>query len=178
MLVHVHGMRAPTGITTGSIVPNSSCARCKPDLECVEENAVRVVWIHGDSLVVPVLGIIALATATVSKRAALRAFQVTPSPAAVRGSPGAELAAVGVATAAIAIKNNGLGLSVNVIGVTRRDCDVDSSELVGGANTGSIPTAYGIVARRAGTCIHRRTRGVRAAGHLITEHEAISIAGN
>src|ERR1700747_3517401 len=102
MLVHMRGMRAPTGITTGSIVPNSSCARCKPDLESVDENAVGVVWIDGDSLVVPVLGIVALATATVPRRAALRAFHITPSPAAVCGGPGAELAAVGVATAAIA----------------------------------------------------------------------------
>ena len=69
-------------------------------------------------------------------------------------------------------------MSVNVIGVTRRDCDVDSSELVGGAITGSGPTAYGIVARRAAAGVHRRTRRVRAAGDLITKHESISIAGN
>src|SRR5206468_6764371 len=98
VLVHVDRMWAHAGITTGSIVPDSSRARCKPDLERVDENAVGVVWIHLDSLVVPVLGIVALAVVTVSKRAALRALHITPTPATVCGSPGAELAAVGVAT--------------------------------------------------------------------------------
>src|SRR5437773_3972141 len=170
-------MWARAGITTGSIVPDSSRTRCKPHLERVEKDPVRIVWVHCDSLVVPVLGIVALAVVTVSKRAALRALHITPTPATVCGSPGAELAAVGAA-AAVVIPNDGLRLSVDVIGVTRRDCDVDSSELVGAAITGSSPTAYGIVARRAVTCIHRRTRGVRAADHLITKHEPISIAGN
>src|SRR5215469_886764 len=178
MLVHVHGMRAPAGITTGGIVPDSSCTRCKPDLECVQENAVGVVRIHRDSLVVPVLGIVALGIVTVSKRAALGAFHITPSPAAVCGSPGAELAAVGVTTTGVVIKLNRTRLSVNVIRVTRRDSDVDASELVGGANTGSGPTAYGIVARRAGACVHRRTCRVRAASDLCAKYESISIAGN
>src|SRR5215472_10394075 len=139
MLVHVDDV--PASITTGSIVPGSSGPCCKPNVEGVKEHAVGIVRIDRDSLVVPVLRIIA-STGNGIDRAALGAFHITPTAAAIRGSPGAKLAAVGIATTAVVIKNNGTRLGVNVIGVTRRDCDVDSSELVGATTTGSCPTAY------------------------------------
>src|SRR6266516_2717055 len=95
MLIHVNGTCAPAvGITAGGIVPHSSRTRCKPHIERVEKHPVRIVRIHGDSLVVPVLGIVALATSAVSERAALRAFHVSPARAAVCGSPGAKLATI------------------------------------------------------------------------------------
>src|SRR6267154_2552472 len=106
-----------------------SRARCKPHIERVEEDAVRIVWVHGDSLVVPVLGIIACGIRAVSERAALRTFHVSPARATVCGSPGTQLAATGAA-AAIAIRNNRLALRVNVIRVAWRDSDVNSPELV------------------------------------------------
>src|SRR4029077_11068329 len=111
---------------------------------------------------------------------ALRAFHVSPARPTIAGSPGAELAAVGVATTAVVIPKNGLRLSINVIGVTRRHCDVDASKLVTATTTwtGSGPTAYRIVTRGPSTGVHRRTCRVRAADHLITKHEPISIAGN
>src|SRR5580765_7903770 len=96
MLIHVNGTCAPAiRITAGDIVPHSARARCKPHIKRVEKDPVRIVWIHGDSLVVPVLGIIALARGggAVSERAALRTFHVSPAPATVRASPGAQLAA-------------------------------------------------------------------------------------
>src|SRR5438874_12508223 len=175
MLIYVHRAWVPSVITARGIVPHISCARCKPDVEGVEEDAVGVIWVNSDALIVPVLRII---HATVSERAALRALHITPTRAAIRGSPGAELATIRIAATAVVIPNDGLCLSVNVICVTRRDCDVDASELVGAATTGSVPTTDRIVARRAASGIHGRTRRVRAAGHLITKHESVSIAGN
>src|SRR6266403_1592093 len=98
MLIHVHGTCRPAvRITARDIVPHSSRARCKPHIERVEEDAVRIVWVHGDSLVVPVLGIIACGIRAVSERAALRTFHVSPARATVCGSPGTQLAAIGAA---------------------------------------------------------------------------------
>src|SRR6476469_509155 len=100
MLIHVHGTCRPAvRITARDIVPHSSRARCKPHIERVEEDAVRIVWVHCDSLVVPVLGIIACGIRAVSERAALRAFHVSPGAAAVGCRPGAELTAIGAAAA-------------------------------------------------------------------------------
>ena len=131
MLVHVHRTcAAGVGITAGGIVPHCSCARCKPNVESVEEHAVGIVRVDRDSLVVPVLRIVAGGILAVSERAALRAFHVSPAGAAICGSPGAKLATSCAATTAIAIPNDGLRLRVDVIRVTRRDCDVDASELV------------------------------------------------
>src|SRR4029434_1868904 len=130
MLVHMHGTWVRAGITTGDIVPHSSRARGKPNVICVEEDAVGVVRVHRDSLIVPVLRII---EATVTERTALRAFHISPAGAAICRSPCTKWATVGIA--ASAIPNNGLRLRVNVIWITWRDCDVDASKLVGAAIT-------------------------------------------
>src|SRR5437764_15137961 len=100
MLVHVHGMWVGAGITTGSIVPDSSRARCEPHVVSIEEYPVRIVRIYGDSLIVPVLRII---EATVTQRTALRTFHVSPGASAIRRSTAAELAARGTAATAIAV---------------------------------------------------------------------------
>src|SRR5436309_6794384 len=139
-------MWAHAGITTGSIVPHSSRARCKPDIEGVEKHPVRVIRIHCDSLVVPVLRVIAGAVIAVSERAALRALHITPTPATVRGSPGTELAAIGAA-ATVAIRRDGLALCVNVIWVARRDANVNSPELVAGVDVNKRRTAAGVHGR-------------------------------
>src|SRR5207248_2831044 len=124
MLIYVHWAWVPSGITARGIVPHISCARCKPDVEGVEEDAVGVIWVNSDAGIVPVLRII---HATVSERAALSALHITPTRAAIRGGPGAELATFRIAATAVVIPNDGLCLGVNVICVTRRDCDVDAS---------------------------------------------------
>ncbi|PYJ69612.1 MAG: hypothetical protein DME76_08375 [Verrucomicrobia bacterium] len=178
MLIHVHRKWAPAGITAGGIGPYRSRARRQPDLERIDENPVRIVRINSDSLVVPVLGIVALATSAVPEGAALRTFHVSPARATICGSPCTKLATVGTAATGVAIPNDGLRLCVDVICVTRRDCDVDASELVGTAITGSGPTNNWIVARCAAAGIHGRTRRVRAAGHLITEDEPVGITGD
>src|SRR5437870_2539117 len=175
MLVHVHGTWVPAGITTGDIVPYCPGPGSKPHIKGVKENAVGVVRVHRDSLVVPVLRIV---EATVTERTALRTFHVSPAGAAICGSPCTKLATVGTAATAVAIPNNGLGLRIDVIWITRRDCDVDASELVGAAITSSGPKLNGIVARCAGACIHGRTRRVRATGHLIAEDEPVGISGD
>src|SRR5262245_24661568 len=116
MLIHVNGACVPAvRITAGGIVPHSARARCKPHVERVEKDPGRMVWVHCDSLVVPVLGIVALATSAVSERAALRALHISPARATVCGSPGAKLAAISTAAAAVAIGRDGLALCVNVI---------------------------------------------------------------
>src|SRR5438552_3612548 len=81
-----------------------------------------------------------------------------------------------IAKTAVVIPNDGLRLCVDVVRVTRRDCDIDASQLVGGANTGSVAAANRIVARRAVTRIHGRSSSVRTAGYLVTKHEPVRIA--
>ena len=148
MLIHVHGTRVPAvRISAGGIVPHSSRARRKPDVKRIEEDAVRVVRIDGDSLVVPVLWIVALATSAVSKRAALRALHITPVRAAVCGSPGADLAASGIAAPAIIVTNNGLHLSVDVVRVARRDSNLNSTQLIAGVDINKRRAAPGIHGR-------------------------------
>src|SRR6266436_1901606 len=154
MLVHVHGTWVPAGITTGDIVPYCPGPGSKPHIKGVKENAVGVVRVHRDSLVVPVLRIV---EATVTERTALRTFHVSPAGAAICGSPCTKLATVGTAATGVAIPNDGLRLRVNVIGITWRDCDVDASKLVGAAITGSGPTNNWIVARCTAAGIHGRT---------------------
>src|SRR6266536_3848584 len=170
MLIHVHGTCVPAvRITAGGIVPDSSRARCKPDLKRIEEDPVGIIRIYGDSLVVPVLRIIALTASTVSKRAALRTVHESPACATVCASPGADLATSGVAAATIIVTDDGLGLGIDVIRVARRDSNIYSTQLIAGGD---------INKRRASAGIHVRTSRIRAAGHCITEHKAIGIAGD
>src|SRR5439155_22759661 len=109
--------------------------------------AVRIVWVHGDSLVVPVLGIIALATSAVSERATLRALHISPARAAVCGSPGAKLATIRTAATTVAIRRDGLALCVNVVRITRRDGNVNSPELVAGSGIDKRASAAGVHGR-------------------------------
>ena len=115
------------GIATGDIIPNGACARCKPDVEGVEEDAVRIVRIHRDSLVVPVLRIIDGRFWQSLSDAALRSLHVSPARAAIGGSPDAELTSVGAAATAAVIPIDRLRLRVDDVRVARRDCDVDAS---------------------------------------------------
>src|SRR5256885_2541640 len=175
MLIYVHRPWVPSGITARKIVPHTSCARCKPDVKGVEEDAVGIIWVNRNALIVPVLGII---ETTVTERAALRAFHISPARPAIRASPRTKLATVGITTPTVVIPNNGLRLRVNVIRIARRHCDVDASKLVGAAITGSSPTGNRIITRRTAAGIHRRTCRVRAARHLVTEDKPVTITGN
>src|SRR5450759_5393142 len=133
MLIHVHGTCVPAvGITAGGIVPDSARPGCKPDVEGADEDTVRVVRIHCDRLIVPILRVIASAILAVSKRAALRALHVAPGSPAVRGSPGADLAPGGIAATAVVVTDNGLHLGVDVVRVTRGDGNVHSTQLSAG----------------------------------------------
>src|SRR4029453_12152185 len=159
--------RAAVGIAAGSIVPGSSRPRCERDLERVEEHAVRIGRVYHYSLVVPVLGIIALALRAVPERAALGTLHESPACAAVRGHPGANLAARGLAAATVIVTDNRLNLGIDVIRVARRDCNIDSAELIAGIDVNKGRTAPGI---------HRCSSRIRAASNLITKHEPIGIA--
>src|SRR4029077_4227376 len=118
----MHGTcRGAVRIAAGGIVPDSPCARSEPNVERIKEDAIRIVRIHGDSLVVPVLGIVARAVLAVSKRAALRTLHEGPTRTAVSRRPATDLPPSRIAAAAIAVTNNGLCLCVDVIRVTRRD---------------------------------------------------------
>ncbi|PYI46761.1 MAG: hypothetical protein DMF11_07895 [Verrucomicrobia bacterium] len=170
MLIDMHGTCATAvGITAGGIVPDSSRERRKPNLERVKEDPFGVVRIHGDSLVVPVLRVIAGAVNAVSERAALGTFHIIPVCATVCGSPGTQLAAVAIATATVVIPNDGLALCVNVVRVAWRHSYVDSTQLISGIDVNK---------RRAAAGVHRCSCSVRAAGDLISKHEAVSIAGD
>src|SRR5947208_15585868 len=104
MLIHMHRAScAAVRIPAGGIVPGSSCARCKPDIEGVENDAVRIIWIDDHSLIVPVLWVIAGAVLAVPECTALRALHEGPICTAVRGGPVAYLAAECDDAAAVAI---------------------------------------------------------------------------
>ena len=82
-----------------------ACSR--PDVVRVEEDPVRIIRIHGDSLVGIVLAVIAVAILTVSKRAALRALHIPPRIAAVCCSPGTQLAGGVIIAPFIVISGHG-----------------------------------------------------------------------
>src|SRR5437867_3612398 len=116
MLVHMHRTGGTVvRITAGGIIPGSSRARCKPDVESIKENPIRIVRIHDDSLVVPVLWVIAGTALAVSECAALRAFHEGPACTAIRRSPGAYLAARCVTTTSVTVTNDRLCLSINIV---------------------------------------------------------------
>ncbi len=110
----------------------------QPHVEGTDEDAVGVVGVNRDGLVVPVLRVVAApgrahARARVGaggEQRARRAGHVAPGGAAVGRGPDAELAAGGVAAAAVVVGGDGLHLRVDVVRVARRDGDVDAAELV------------------------------------------------
>src|SRR5882724_5173067 len=113
--------RAAVRIAAGGIIPGCSCASCEPDVEGVEEHAIRIVRVDDHSLVVPILSIIAGAVLAVSERAALGTLHESPACTAISSSPGAYLAARCVATTTAIVTDNRLHLGIDVIRVTRRD---------------------------------------------------------
>src|SRR5882757_1831457 len=106
--------RAAVRITAGSIVPRTSRTSREPDVESVEKNTLRIIWIHNDSLIVPVLGIVTCAVLAVSKRAALGTFHKGPACAAVSRRPCTALTAGRTSAAAVAVCNNRLGLRIDI----------------------------------------------------------------
>src|SRR5437764_15072080 len=100
--------RAAVGIAARSIVPDSSRARCKPDLERVEEHTVGIAWINNHSLAVPVVGIVALPASAGPERPGLRSLDKRPGAAAIRRTPGPYLAARCAATTPVMVTDSGL----------------------------------------------------------------------
>ena len=75
--------------------------RPRTRLRSVEKDTVRIIRVHGDALVVPILGIIAGTVAAVSEGGARRTGNLRPGSAAIRRSIGAELAAGSIVAAGI-----------------------------------------------------------------------------
>ena len=69
-------------ITASGIVPGGIAIGPEPNFEGIEENAVGIVWINGESLIVPVLWIVSRAARAVKKRIPGRARDLTPGYAA------------------------------------------------------------------------------------------------
>src|SRR5205814_10018966 len=93
-MLHLHNVIACGGavIAAGDVKKRCPCACRKPTVERVNKNAVGIIWIHRDTLVVPVLWIVAGITAgvsahTVSERAALGAGHKTPGVTAIVARP-------------------------------------------------------------------------------------------
>jgi hypothetical protein len=161
--------RSTVRIAAGGIVPASSRASCEPNVEGVEEYTVGIIWIHYNSLVVPVLGIVACAVLAVSERAALGTLHEGPACTTIRRCPGADLAARSAAAAAVAVTNNRLYLGIDVIRVTWSDSNIDSAQLV---------TRVDINKGRAAASIHWRPSRIGAAADRITKYKSVGIAGN
>src|SRR5437660_5388256 len=96
MLVHMHSF-VRGAVAAGRIVPGRTWVLPEPDFEGVEESAIRVIRIHGDPLIVPILRVVAGREAAVHKRSTGRAGNLSPGDATVRGPIGAELTAIGIA---------------------------------------------------------------------------------
>ena len=136
----------------------------KPDFESVEEDAVRVVRIDGDALVVPVLRIVAGEAVAIGERSTGRAGDLSPGRAAVGRAVGAELAAARVATAnRIGVGVDGLDLRIDVIRVTWSNGDVDPAELISGCGTSVGHTAGGILSDPTAKVGRDRGKVARAA---------------
>src|SRR5581483_1167135 len=136
--------RAAVRIPAGGIVPDISCASCKPDIKGVEENALGIIWIHYDSLVVPVLGIVTSSALAISERAALGALHESPACAAVNRNPGADLAPGCIAATTVTVADNRLYLSINVIRVTRRHSNLDPAYLIPGVDINERGAVTGV----------------------------------
>src|SRR6478609_6728249 len=96
--------------------------------------------------------------------------------AAVSAGPDADLTAVGIAAAGIVVPCDRLHLCIKDVGITRRHCNFDASELVPVAGTDSSATCNRIVTRNAAVSIHVRTGCVWAACYRSAEHKAIIVA--
>src|SRR5438105_15695691 len=97
MLVHVNDLGV-TAVAAGRISPGGISILPKPDFECIEKDAVRIVWIDRDALVVPVLIVVGVAAAAVRNRSSGRAGNLGPCRSAIRRTPCGTLAAGSSAT--------------------------------------------------------------------------------
>src|SRR5688572_20234730 len=137
MLIDVHAI-VNRVVAAGQIIPGQRGGRgCtavpKPDVESIEEDAIRIVRVYGQALVVPILRVIAIPAFAVSEQIAARADDLRPGGASVRAPKGAELAAIGIAAAGIRVGRDRLDLRVDVVRIARGDRKVDAAELIPGA---------------------------------------------
>src|SRR5205823_1191455 len=138
-------------VTAGDVVPRQIlCYRVasipKPNVEGVEENAVRIIWIDRDALIVPVLVVIRIHPFAVSQRCAIGTGNLCPSHAAIRGAIRSEFTTLSAATG---LGRDRLQLCVNVIRIARRDRDVDSTNLIADSSAGVGSSAGRIQTRPA-----------------------------
>ena len=118
MLIDVHDI--PAAITAGGV-------------ESAEKDAIRIIRIHGNSLVVPILGVIARTAGAVEEQGAGRASNLSPGGAAVGRPVGAELATVGASAAAVWVRSDGLDLGVHDVRVAGRDRELNAAQLIAGS---------------------------------------------
>ena len=130
VLVHVHTM--VRAIPAGDVVPHGIPVGPEPNFEGVEKDAVGVVRINGDALVVPVLGIVSRRATAVRERIAGRASDLSPGYPAVCGAVGTELAASRTATATIRVTPDGLHLGIDIVRIAWRYSEINATELIAG----------------------------------------------
>ena len=73
-----------TAVTACCIIPGGVSVLPKPDVKSVKKDAIRIIWIDCDTLVVPVLIVIGIAATTVGKSRPGRAGNLYPRGPAIR----------------------------------------------------------------------------------------------
>src|SRR5262245_10902200 len=166
-------------VTTGHVIESCPGARCHPSVISIHKHAIRIIWIDSHALVVPVLWIVAAAgraggnclstgAATLPERAALRSRHIAPGSPGVGAHPNSELASGSVCAACIVVRGDRPDLSIDVIRIAGRICDVHAAELIDGIYVSAI--------RDALTCLHCFAGSVRTSRHAGTVDDAVIIA--
>ena len=128
VLIHMYDVAA--AVTARGVVPKRISVGPKPDIESAKEDAVGIVRIDGDGLVVPILRVIAGAAGAVEQGSSGRTGNLAPSHTSIRRAIRAVLATRGAAAAAVGVRDNRLHLRVEVVRITRCDREFDPSHLV------------------------------------------------
>ena len=82
MLINVHHFSV-TAVAAGRISPRRVSSLPKPDFKRVEKDALRIIWIHRDTLVVPILIVIGVAASAVGECCSGGAGDLYPSVPAI-----------------------------------------------------------------------------------------------
>src|SRR5205823_9933941 len=125
-LVCVHHLGV-AAVTTSGVDPRRVSIFPKINLIGVENDAVRIVWIYRDTLIIPILVVIVGATAAIDERRSGRAGNLPPSRSAVRAPPCRKFA---TGPAATRLCLDCLHLRVNDVWIARRNCDVDTTQFI------------------------------------------------
>jgi hypothetical protein len=171
VLIDVHHMarEARAVVAAGEIVEAYPGPGGEPNVEGIDKNAIRIIWIDRHSLVVPVLRVVAGVTRTVQKGTAAGAGHKAPRIAAISAAPNTELATASVTAPSIIIRRDGTNLSVDVIRIAGRDGDIHASKLRTGARTAVGRPAAGV---------HVRAGRIGAAAHGRAVNETVVVASD